>query len=141
MTTSPSLPPDAADLRAHLDAFYDKVRRDAVLGPIFNAAVQDWPEHMETLTTFWRTVALRQPGYKGNPLAVHKALPLAPADFADLFPRWLALWRETAEERFPPDIAALLVEKAGRIAESLKAGLLFDPAQNDPAKDGPLRTA
>lgn len=136
MMTSPSAPLEPAALRAHLDAFYDKVRKDAVLGPVFDAAVQDWPEHMETLTTFWQTVALRQPGYKGNPLAVHKALPLAPADFAALFPRWLALWRETAEERFPPDIAALLSEKAERIAESLKAGLLFDPD-----RAGPVRTA
>lgn len=139
MTTSPSRDAEALDpgaLRAHLDAFYDKVRRDPALGPVFNAAVTDWPEHMETLAAFWRTVALRQPGYKGNPLAAHKALPLESKDFAALFPLWLALWRETAQDRFPPDIAALLVEKAERIADSLKAGLLFDPA-----KAGPVRTA
>ncbi len=127
MTPSPE-PLEPAALRAHLDAFYDKVRQDPALGPVFDRAIGDWPEHMETLTTFWRTVALRQPGYKGNPLAAHKALPLAPADFAMLFPRWLALWRETARERFSPAIADALVEKAERIAESLKAGLLFDPA-------------
>ena len=127
---------DDAELRAHLDAFYERVRRDPRLGPIFNAAIQDWPEHMETLTAFWRTVALRERAYKGNPLAVHKALPLAPDDFEALMPVWLALWEETARGRFAPDIADALVEKATRIAESLRAGLLFDPGA--PA-EGPRR--
>lgn len=126
MTTPGSL--DEAALRAHLDAFYAKVRRDPHLGPVFEAAVEDWPAHMDVLTDFWCTVALRTPRYKGNPLAVHKALPLPPAAFRDLFPLWLALWRETARERFAPAEADLLIEKAERIAQSLQAGLLFDPA-------------
>lgn len=126
MTTPVSL--DEATLRAHLDAFYAKVRRDPDLGPVFAAAVEDWPAHMDVLTDFWCTVALRTPRYKGNPLAVHKALPLPPGAFRDLFPLWLGLWRETARERFAPDDAALLIEKAERIAQSLQAGILFDPA-------------
>ncbi len=53
---------------------------------------------------------------------------MPPATFRDLFPAWLALWRETARERFAPAEADLLIEKAERIAQSLQAGLLFDPA-------------
>lgn len=120
-------PLDEAALRAHLEAFYAKVRGDTRLGPVFEAAVEDWPAHMDVLTAFWCTVALKTPRYKGNPLAAHKALPLPPAVFADLFPVWLGLWRETARERFGAAEADLLIDKAERIAESLKAGLLFDP--------------
>ncbi|WP_127088718.1 group III truncated hemoglobin [Aquabacter cavernae] len=132
MTTTPPL--DEAALRAHLDAFYAKVRLDPQLGPVFEAAVEDWPAHMDVLTDFWCTVALRTPRYKGNPFAVHKALPLPPAVFGALFPVWLGLWRETARERFPAPEAEALIAKAERIADSLKAGLLFDPGV-------PVRTA
>ncbi|TCT06634.1 group III truncated hemoglobin [Aquabacter spiritensis] len=122
-------PLDPAAIRAHLDAFYDKVRRDPALGPVFAAAVEDWPHHMDTLAAFWGAVLLKSGGYAGNPLAAHKALPLAPERFAALFPVWLGLWRETAAERFPPEVAALLTERAERIARSLEAGILFDPAR------------
>ncbi|MEW6122167.1 MAG: group III truncated hemoglobin [Pseudomonadota bacterium] len=125
-------PLDEAALRAHLDAFYAKVRRDPQLGPVFEAAVEDWPAHMDVLTDFWCTVALRTPRYKGNPLAAHKALPLPPVVFGALFPVWLGLWRETARERFAPAEAEALIEKAERIAESLKAGLLFSPGGATP---------
>lgn len=129
MTASPL---DEAALRAHLDAFYAKVRRDPQLGPVFEAAVEDWPGHMDVLTDFWCTVALRTPRYKGNPLAAHKALPLPPAVFGALFPVWLGLWRETARARFAPAEAEALIEKAERIAESLKAGILFRPGATAP---------
>jgi hypothetical protein len=31
-----------------VDRFYDKVRRDSDIGPIFNAIVGDWPHHLAT---------------------------------------------------------------------------------------------
>ncbi len=120
---------DEPALRGQLDAFYAKVRCDPALGPVFNAAVENWPEHMDTLTDFWCSVMLKAGRYKGNPLAVHKALPLKPEAFAPLFPVWLRLWRETAHERFSPAQATVLVETATRIARSLQAGILFDPAK------------
>ena len=42
-----------------------------------------------------------------------------------MFAPWLALFRATAEEIFPPDIAAAFRVKSERIAESLKLGLFF----------------
>ncbi|BAF86143.1 conserved hypothetical protein [Azorhizobium caulinodans ORS 571] len=114
-------PQTIADL---LDRFYAKARAHERLGPVFNAAVDDWPEHMATLNAFWGSIMLASRQYKGNPLAMHRALPLTP----DLFGDWLALWRQTTGEMFTPELAALFVEKAERIAESLKAGLFFNPA-------------
>ena len=36
-----------------IKTFYIDVRQHAVLGPIFNARIQDWPAHLAHLTEFW----------------------------------------------------------------------------------------
>jgi hemoglobin len=106
-----------------VDRFYAKVREDEVLGPVFNAAVQDWPEHLEKLTAFWSSVMLTTGRYKGNPMVAHlkhKSV-IEPA----MFDRWLQLWRETASEVLDGADAAAVAAKAGRIAESLQLGMFF----------------
>jgi len=114
---------DEQDLSRLVDRFYARVRQDPALGPVFNDAVADWPEHLEKLTDFWSSVMLRTGRYKGNPLAAHfRQRPrLSPA----LFERWLALWEETTAELMPPAAAAELQTKAARIAESLQIALFF----------------
>ena len=106
-----------------VDRFYAKVREDEVLGPVFNAAVQDWPEHLEKLTAFWSSVMLTTGRFKGNPMIAHlkhKSV-IEPA----MFDRWLGLWRETASEVLDETGAAAVAAKAGRIAESLQLGMFF----------------
>ena len=106
-----------------VDRFYAKVREDEVLGPVFNAAVQDWPEHLEKLTAFWSSVMLTTGRYKGNPMVAHlkhKSV-IEPA----MFDRWLQLWRETASEVLDGADAAAVAAKAERIAESLQLGMFF----------------
>ena len=41
------------------------------------------------------------------------------------FAEWLSLFEATAKELFSPDLAASFVEKARRIADSLKLGFAF----------------
>lgn len=114
---------DEAGLGQLVTAFYARVREDAELGPIFNDAVDDWPEHLETLTAFWSSVMLTSGRYKGQPVPAHmKHLDrITPA----LFDRWLALWARTTDELMAPEAAAALQDKAARIAESLKLALFF----------------
>jgi len=106
-----------------VDRFYAKVRRDPVIGPVFNNAIEDWDEHLTKLKAFWSSVMLTTGRYKGNPMATHMRQPIEPP----FFDRWLALWRETVGELFTPDIAARFAEKAERIGESLKLALFFKP--------------
>jgi hemoglobin len=126
-------PLTSPDLAALVDRFYARIRADAQLGPIFNGAVEDWPEHLRTLSSFWSSVMLGTGTYKGNPMAVH--LRHVEAITPELFERWLGLWREVTAESLPPAAAAALQEKAGRIAESLQAGLWFRPRRR-PAPEG-----
>jgi hemoglobin len=110
-------------LKALVDLFYARVRADAALGPVFNDAVADWPEHLDRLAAFWSSVMLTSGRYKGNPMAAH--LRHRPRITPALFERWLALWAETTNEVMPPEAAAALQAKAARIAESLQLALYF----------------
>jgi hemoglobin len=127
------------NLRQLVDAFYAKVRRDPLIGPVFNGAIADWPEHLDKLQSFWSSVMLTSGRYKGRPLPAH----IAHADRIDerSFERWLALWKEATEELLDHGSAAALQEKAGRIAESLMLGIRFNRDPNAKLGLGPARNA
>lgn len=119
---------DEAALERLIPNFYARVRQDPQIGPVFNDAVHDWPGHLEKLVAFWSSVMLTSGRYKGNPMMMH--LKHRTRIQPEMFERWLAIWRETTDELLPPEAAAALQEKAGRIAESLQLGMFFrlDPA-------------
>ncbi|MGE0666964.1 MAG: group III truncated hemoglobin [Sphingomonadales bacterium] len=102
-----------------VDAFYSRVRSDAVLAPIFKARVSDWDEHLATMRRFWSAVALMTGAYHGEPMAKHAPLPVSGAHFD----RWLALFRETTRAVCPPEAADFFDDRAGRIARSLEMGV------------------
>ena len=106
-----------------VDQFYAKVREDEVLGPIFNGAIADWPEHLGKLSAFWSSVMLTSGRYKGSPIASH--LKHSGAIRPAMFDRWLQLWRQTARETLDEHGAANVIAKAERIAESLQLGMFF----------------
>lgn len=114
---------DEASLAALVDRFYEKVRLDPMLGPVFNGAVHDWDQHKQLLTSFWSSVALRAGTYRGNPMGAHRAVPDIRAEH---FEHWLALWRETTMEVLDSESAARMVEYAERIGSSLRMGLGLD---------------
>lgn len=99
--------------------FYAKIRRDAVLAPIFEARIHDWEPHLQRMCAFWSSVALMSGRYHGSPMTKHLPLPVD----GDHFDRWLALFEETARELCPPKAEAHFVERARRIAESLELGI------------------
>lgn len=120
---SPAL--DHAALSALVQAFYAKVRADAVLGPVFNAAIapDEWPPHLARMADFWSSVMLGSGLYHGQPMAVH--LRHRDAIAPDMFDRWLALWQQSAADLLLPSDAEAVVAKARRIAESLGLALFF----------------
>lgn len=110
-----------------VSAFYAKVRKDPMLGPIFNDAIGAWPEHLEKLQAFWSSVMLASGRYKGQPMPAHvrHATRITPAAFA----QWLELWGETTRELLPAEAAAAMQDMAERIAESLALGIQFYQAR------------
>lgn len=56
---------DEAMIARLIHGFYDRVRQDSVLGPIFAARIADdaWPQHLERLVAFWSSVVLMSGQY------------------------------------------------------------------------------
>jgi hemoglobin len=107
---------------AVVDRFYDQVRIDPELGPIFGAAIDDWPEHKRLVTSFWCSVALGMRSYRGNPVTAHRPHPIR----AEHFARWLALWKDVVEAVLPPEHASPMIDYATRIGESMRYRLGLD---------------
>lgn len=121
-------PLDDTMIAAVVDEFYARVRRDPVLGPVFNGAIADWDEHLQKLASFWSSVMLRSGRYKGNPVAAHlrQKEVITPA----MFDRWLTLWSEVTFELLPAEAARAMQARAAMIAESLKLALFFRVPSN-----------
>ncbi|MEN1960891.1 group III truncated hemoglobin [Luteimonas sp. MJ246] len=115
--------PDPAGIARLVHGFYARARADWLLGPVFEVAVDDWDEHLDTLVRFWCSVLLRAGSYRGNPMAAHRPLGLDDQHFA----RWLALWDRTAREVLPREQARHVFDAARRIGRSLRIGLEIDP--------------
>ena len=110
-------------LRLLVERFYARVRLDPLIGPVFDKAIGDWPEHLDKLQAFWSSVMLTSGRYKGRPLPAH-IKHAAEIDHRS-FERWLALWKETTDAMLDAASAAALQDKAARIAESLQLGIQF----------------
>ncbi len=104
------------DVARLVDRFYDRVRADARLGPLFDAAIADWDHHLQVMRDFWSAVLLRTQRYQGCVMSPHFGMPIAAGDF-DL---WLGLFRPAARETLPPDAAdrAILIGEA--VSERLR---------------------
>lgn len=100
-------------------AFYARVRQDQMLGPIFAAHIDDWNQHLAKLVDFWSAVLRRTARFSGTPMPKHAALP---GLNAEMFRRWLGLFRETASEQPNLAMARQACVMAERIAQSLWLG-------------------
>lgn len=102
------------DIIIFVDSFYDKVRNDGVIGPIFNNTITNWQTHLDKMYQFWNTVLFGVAGYKGNPFAKHAPLPINKKHFDS----WLTLFNQTIDENFE-GIVASDVKKRGAIMATM----------------------
>jgi hemoglobin len=110
---------DEAMIECVVHTFYGKVRKDALLGPMFDARIADWEPHLQRMCAFWYSVALMSGVYRGRPMEKHLPLPVDGRHFD----RWLALFEDTAHEICPPAAAEHFIERAHRVADSLELGI------------------
>lgn len=113
-------------IRDLVHTFYARVRRDDLLGPIFNAKVTDWDAHHEKICAFWSSVLLMTGRYKGRPMPMHARIENIAAMHFD---RWLALFEETVRESCPSPAAELFIDRAHRIGKSLEFGVAASRGQ------------
>lgn len=127
--------PDLQTITQLVHDFYGDVRRDPLLGPVFDKALDGrWDAHLQRLVDFWSTVALGTRSFKGDVFAKHMALEgVTPAHFA----AWVGLWQRHTNDLFVPGVAQDLQVAAHGIARNLFRGYFSsDPAFASPRDDG-----
>ena len=97
--------------------FYADVRQHAVLGPIFNAQIQNWPEHLEKIASFWALQAGGESNYRGGFAGAHLKLGLEPEHFQ----HWLGLWELNSRRQLAPREAEEMIALAQRLGGRLLA--------------------
>jgi hemoglobin len=109
------------DVQFLVDRFYESVRADAFLGPIFNKRLEGrWEMHHRKLYRFWHTILLRRPDYFGDPVSMHLSLNLN----EDHFKHWLLLWTRTVEEYFEGEVAEGAKLRGGTMASAFLSRII-----------------
>lgn len=113
----PKLIETRADVELMVNQFYQKIRQDAELGPIFDEIAQvDWDVHLPKMYDFWEGILFGTLNYAGRPMPPHFRLTqkhtLTPAHFD----RWLALFFENVDDLFEGDKAQEVKYRAYSIA-------------------------
>lgn len=106
------------DIKCLVDHFYNDVKSDELLGPVFNERIKDrWPEHLEKMYSFWRTVLFNQRHYRGTPFPAHATLAIEHIHFQ----RWLQLFDKSVDGQFEGNKAEEAKLKARKIAQIFEA--------------------
>ena len=89
------------DVRLMVEDFYEKVKKDSIIGDIFNNTLFfKWDTHIPIMINFWETVLLDGTSYRGNTMRVHIELNKLHPLKAEHFIRWKKLFFETLDEHF-----------------------------------------
>jgi len=117
------------DIKLLVNTFYDKVREDTLIGPIFNERIKDsWPQHLAKMYTFWQTVLLGDHTYYGSPFPPHAQLPVDHRHFQ----KWLSLFSATLNELFSGEKAKEALWRADKMAEMFEYKI--EHFKNNPLK-------
>jgi hemoglobin len=112
--------------------FYDRVREDEALGPIFDSRLAGrWEPHLEKMCDFWSSVLLATGRFRGNPVQAHRAIPGIASEH---FERWIELFESTAFDVLPVPIATDVVGRSMRMRVVLEAAAC--PGRN-PSSEAP----
>jgi len=89
------------DVRLMVEDFYEKVKKDSIIGDIFNNTLFfKWDTHIPIMINFWETVLLDGTSYRGNTMRVHIELNKLHPLKAEHFIRWKKLFFETLDGHF-----------------------------------------
>ncbi|MEI8075605.1 MAG: group III truncated hemoglobin [Bacteroidota bacterium] len=113
------------DIEVLVAAFYEKVKIDEILGPVFTEVARvNWEKHMPIMCDFWENAILFTGTYQGNPMDLHihlhKAMPLLQLHFN----KWNQIFIKTVDSLFKGEKALLAKQRALKISEVLQSKIL-----------------
>ncbi|MFN8274612.1 MAG: group III truncated hemoglobin [Flavobacteriaceae bacterium] len=108
------------DIETLVNAFYDKVKTDAVIGYLFNEVAQvNWQTHLPKMYDFWQNILFFTGNYDGNPMAKHKELHLKSSMNPSHFAHWNKLFTETVDQFFQGPKAEEIKNRALNISAAM----------------------
>jgi hemoglobin len=114
---------DREDLDMLISTFYGQIRKDSLLGPVFNLLIKEasWPDHLIRMVDFWECNLFFRPTFKGNPLKIHQKVD---EDYhfqthEPHYKRWTELWCETVDRLFRGERAELAKIRAIKMGKVL----------------------
>ena len=118
---------DEADIRLMVDRFYENIRKDELVGPVFAEKVEDWSKHLPRMYAFWGSILFGKTEYSGNPFAKHMPLEIG----KEHFERWLELFLGTVDSLFEGQKAEHAKSAAKSIAHSFQVRMGINPFAAD----------
>jgi hemoglobin len=108
------------DIEILVNAFYEKVKTDAVIGYLFNDVAQvNWPTHLPKMYDFWQNILFFTGNYDGNPMAKHKELHQKSSMNPSHFAHWNKLFTETVDQLFEGTKAEEIKNRALNISAAM----------------------
>ncbi len=106
-----------ADIELMVNSFYEKVKKDEVIGFFFTEVVQvNWEKHLPVMYNFWESIVFHTGSYEGNPMHTHQQVNQKSPISMQHFQRWNLLFTQTVDELFEGDKVELIKQRAVSIS-------------------------
>jgi len=113
------------DIEILVDVFYDKVRKDEVIGYLFTEIAQtNWNHHLPKMYDFWEVILFGTGSFKGNPMLIHKQLHDKSPMNAKQFEHWVSLFTTTIDALYQGKNAEDIKQSASNIAKTMSYKVL-----------------
>ncbi len=123
-----------SDIHFLVNSFYAKIRKDTLLGPIFNANIPDekWTEHLNKLTDFWESNLFGVASFNGSPTRKHIEVDkkMHYNIEQEHFGQWLQLCFETIDELYVGNYADQAKNTARKMATGQYLAIWNNRPQN-----------
>lgn len=113
------------DIEILVNAFYEKIRKDELIGFIFtDISHVSWEKHLPVMYNFFENMLFFTGSYTGNPMEIHKHInrlfPLTPAHFM----KWILLFNTTVNELFEGKTAELVKQRVKNISTIMQIKII-----------------
>lgn len=108
------------DIIKLVDAFYDTVIADEVIGYLFtDVAKVNWSLHLPKMYDFWENILFSTGNFEGNPMLKHKELNQKSKLTEGHFNHWNKLFNTTVDELFLGKKAEEIKSRAMNISQMM----------------------
>lgn len=108
------------DIMLLVNAFYEKIKSDPVIGYLFIEVAQvNWEKHLPKMYDFWENILFYTGNFEGNPMTKHKELHQKSTLTEAHFQQWNALFIEAVDLYFKGTKAEEIKHRAKNISSTM----------------------